>query len=51
MTYGRGLPGNVFYVRSGNCGKTFTAPVQMNHLADTAGTGDARTGAVTEQRP
>ncbi len=42
MTYGRGLPGNVFYVRSENCGKTFTAPVQMNRRADTAGTGGER---------
>jgi hypothetical protein len=30
MTYGRGLPGNAYYVRSSDCGKTFSEPVQLN---------------------
>lgn len=42
MTYGKGQPGNAFYVQSRDLGKTFTKPVQLNREADTAGTGMER---------
>jgi hypothetical protein len=42
MTYGRGLPGNGYYVRSRDGGKTFTDPVQLNHDPDTVTTGHER---------
>lgn len=42
MTYGRGLPGNAFYVQSRDAGKTFTEPVRLNHNPDTVTTGRER---------
>ena len=42
MTYGRGAPGNGFYVQSKVLGKTFTAPVQLNQRTDTVTTGMER---------
>jgi hypothetical protein len=42
VTYGRGAPGNGYYVQSKDLGKTFTAPVQLNQRADTVTTGMER---------
>jgi hypothetical protein len=42
MTYGRGAPGNGYYVQSRDLGKTFTRPVQLNQRADTVTTGMER---------
>jgi hypothetical protein len=42
MIYGRGAPGNGYYVRSANLGKTFTRPVQLNRRADSVTTGMER---------
>jgi hypothetical protein len=42
MTYGVGQGGNAFHVQSGDGGKTFTKPVQLNRRADTVTTGMER---------
>jgi hypothetical protein len=42
VTYGRGAPGNAYYVQSSDFGKTFTRPVQLNRRADTVTTGMER---------
>jgi hypothetical protein len=42
MTYGRGLPGDGFYVRSTDGGKTFTEPVRVNRRVGTVTTGMER---------
>ncbi|HEV3262507.1 MAG TPA: sialidase family protein [Gemmataceae bacterium] len=42
MAYGRGLPGNGYYVQSRDGGKTFTKPVQVNRHPDTVTTGRER---------
>src|SRR5262245_22354563 len=42
LTYGRGGPGNAFYVRSADGGQTFTRPVQLNRQPDTVTTGMER---------
>jgi hypothetical protein len=42
MTYGTGLPGDAFYVRSTDAGKTFTKPVQLNRKPRTVTTGMER---------
>jgi hypothetical protein len=42
MTYGRGAPGNGYYVQSRNLGTTYTRPVQLNQRADTVTTGMER---------
>jgi hypothetical protein len=42
IAYGRGAPGNGFYVQSKDLGKTFIAPVQLNERADTVTTGMER---------
>jgi hypothetical protein len=42
MTYGRGLPGNGYYVQSGDGGKSFTKPVRVNQDPDTVTTGRER---------
>jgi hypothetical protein len=42
LVYGRSIPGNAFYVRSADGGKTFTKPVQLNRHPDTVTTGRER---------
>src|SRR5262245_15403179 len=42
LVYGRGAPGNGYYVQSKDLGKTFTAAVQLNQGADTVTTGMER---------
>jgi hypothetical protein len=42
VTYGRGLPGNAYYVQSRDGGKTFTKPVRLNANPDTVTTGMER---------
>jgi hypothetical protein len=42
VTYGRGAPGNGYYVQSKDLGKTFTRPVQLNQRADTVTSGRER---------
>jgi hypothetical protein len=42
LAYGRGAPGNGYYVQSKDLGKTFTDAVQLNHRADTVTTGMER---------
>jgi hypothetical protein len=42
LTYGRGAPGNGYYVRSTDLGKSFTRPVQLNKRVDTVTTGMER---------
>lgn len=42
MTYGHGQPGDGFYVQSVDQGKTWSAPVKLNHRAETVTTGAER---------
>jgi hypothetical protein len=42
LTYGRGAPGNAYYVQSHDGGRSFTAPVQLNRRPDTVTTGMER---------
>ena len=42
MTYGSGLPGDGFYVRSADLGKSFSKPVKLNRQANTVTTGMER---------
>lgn len=42
MAYGRGAPGDAFYVRSADRGRTFTRPVRLNRRAGTVTTGGER---------
>src|SRR5262245_42867825 len=42
LTYGLGKPGNGFYVQSGDAGRTFSAPVQLNRRADRVTVGGER---------
>jgi hypothetical protein len=42
MTYGRGAPGNGYYVQSTDMGKTFSRPLQLNQRKDTVTTGMER---------
>jgi hypothetical protein len=42
LTYGRGSPGNAYYVQSHNGGRSFTPPVQLNRQPNTVTTGMER---------
>jgi hypothetical protein len=42
VTYGRGAPGNGYYIQSRDFGKTFSRPVRLNQRADTVTTGMER---------
>ncbi len=42
MTYGRGAPGNAYYVESRDHGRTFSRPVRLNRRTDTVTTGGER---------
>jgi hypothetical protein len=42
LVYGRGAPGNGYYVQSKDLGKTFTAAMQLNQRTDTVTTGMER---------
>jgi hypothetical protein len=42
VTYGTGLPGDGYYVRSGDGGKTFSTPVRLNRNGSTVTTGMER---------
>jgi hypothetical protein len=42
VAYGRGAPGNGYYVQSADLGRTFTRPVRLNQRADTVTMGMER---------